>query len=392
VLFIRWAFVLSGLALAGLLLDTIADSLSGASPSSGHGAATTVARSGVGATQARTSRGPGRAPLNVYAADTPGDLSPVVRHDIPMIYVPNSVSNTVTEINPATYQVVRTFPVGAQPQHVVPSWDLRTLWVTSDLGNTLTPINPVNGLPGAPVAVRDPYNMYFTPDGHYAIVVAERYRSLDFRNPHTMALVHALDVPCPGVDHLDFSADGSFLLASCEFGHALIEVDVKTQTYVKTIVLPISAQPQDVKLSPDGRTFFVADKGVNGVWKVDASSVEVTGFIPTGLGAHGLYISRDFKYLYVTNRDEGSISLIDLATLKVAAKWWLPDGGSPDMGNISDNGKVLWLSGRYNSEVYAIDTVTGQLLARIPVGGGPHGLCVWPQPGDYSLGHTGIMR
>jgi len=62
------------------------------------------------------------------------------------------------------------------------------------------------------------------------------------------------------------------------------------------------------------------------------------------------------------------------------------------MGGISADGRVLWLSGRYNSEVYAIDISRGGLLARIPVGRGPHGLCVYPQPGRYALGHIGIFR
>jgi len=76
----------------------------------------------------------------------------------------------------------------------------------------------------------------------------------------------------------------------------------------------------------------------------------------------------------------------------VDQKWTLPGGGSPDMGGVSADGKVLWLSGRYHKEVYAIDTGSGKLLARIPVGKGPHGLCVYPQPGRYSLGHTGNFR
>jgi DNA-binding beta-propeller fold protein YncE len=62
------------------------------------------------------------------------------------------------------------------------------------------------------------------------------------------------------------------------------------------------------------------------------------------------------------------------------------------MGGLSPDGKVLWLAGRYDAVVYAISTTTGRLLARIPVGASPHGLCVWPQPGRYSLGHTGITR
>ena len=124
----------------------------------------------------------------------------------------------------------------------------------------------------------------------------------------------------------------------------------------------------------------------NGVYMIDGEEPSVIGFIPTGLGAHGLYASRDSKVLYVSNRGEGSISLIDFATRAVVKKWVMPGGGSPDMGGVSEDGKVLWLAGRYHAEVYAIDTKDGKLLARIPVGREPHGLCIYPQPGRYSLG------
>jgi DNA-binding beta-propeller fold protein YncE len=103
-------------------------------------------------------------------------------------------------------------------------------------------------------------------------------------------------------------------------------------------------------------------------------------------------VSRDSRVLYVSNRTEGTISVISFAGRKVIHQWVLPGGGSPDMGGVSADGKVLWLSGRYDAEVYAISTKDGKLLARIPVGSGPHGLCVYPQPGRYSLGHTGVFR
>ncbi len=342
-------------------------------------------------------------PCNIYSADTPGDLTGQAKTALPLIYVPNGLSNTVSEIDPTTYKVVRTFPVGALPQHVVPSWDLSTLWVTNDEGNSLTPIDPSTGLPGPSVPVADPYNMYFTPDGHYAIVVAEALERLDFRDPKTMALVHSLPVDCPGVDHMDFSADGTYLIASCEFAGTLLKVNVATQTVVGTLHLgSIRDQPQDVKVSPDGKVFYVADQFAGGVWEIDGASFTVLGFLPTGAGAHGLYPSRDASDLYVSNRQTGSISVVDFATRTVVATWQLPPEpaphlgapvhASPDMGGVSEDGKVLWLSGRYNSDVYAIDTTTGRLIARIPVGNGPHGLCVWPQPGRYSLGHTGILR
>jgi YVTN family beta-propeller protein len=331
-------------------------------------------------------------PHNVYAADGPGDLSPVVRGDRQLIYVPNSGSNTVDEIDPHTYKIVRQFAVGALPQHVVPSWDLRTLWVTNDEGNTLTPINPVNGVPGRSVPVEDPYNMYFTPDGRYAVVMAERMRLIDFRDAHTMKLHHSLSVPqCVGVNHADYTANGRYMLVSCEFGAAMIVVDVAHERVVKTIPLRSGASPQDVKLSPDGRVFYVADLAYAGLWEFSARSFKLIGFLKTGAGAHGLYPSRNARDLYVSNRLAGTVSVVSFATRHVIRTFTIP-GGSPDMGGVSANGRVLWLSGRYDASVYAIDTQTGKLLARIPVGAGPHGLCVWPQPGRYSLGHTGIMR
>jgi YVTN family beta-propeller protein len=336
---------------------------------------------------------PALSRINVYAADRAGRLSPVVRRDPALVYVPNSESNTVDVISQRTFKVIDSFPVGALPQHVVPAWNLRTLYVTNDLGNSLTPIDPRTGRPGRPIPVADPYNMYFTADGRWAVVVSEARRELDFRDAHTMALHHALPTPqCRGVDHMDFTASGRYALVSCEFSGRAIVVDMQSERVVRVIPLATGAMPQDVKLSPDGRTFYVADMALGGVWLIRVRTLRVIRFELTGAGAHGLYPSRDAKDLYVSNRAEGSIGVISFATRRPIAKWWLPSGSSPDMGGVSANGQILWLSGRSDSAVYAISTRTGRLLHRIPVGNGPHGLCVWPQPGRYSIGHTGILR
>jgi YVTN family beta-propeller protein len=348
------------------------------------------------ATKASPRRAGRRAAVtrNVYAHDGAGRLSSVARLALSRVYVPNSQSNTVDVIDPKTYKVVEHFAVGGLPQHVVPAWTLKTLYVTNDSGNSLTPINPRTGKPSAPIPVEDPYNMYFTPDGRHAIVVAERLARLDFRSAHTFRLERSLPMPCRGVDHMDFSADGSYLIASCEFSGQLVKVNVAREQVVGVLDLPngSAGMPQDVKVSPDGRVFYVADMMANGLWEVDGARLKVIGFLRTGAGTHGLYPSRNSKLLYVTNRSEGSISVVSFRTRRVIAKWRIPDGGSPDMGGVSADGKVLWVSGRYDGVVYAISTKNGRLLAKISVGDGPHGLCVWPQPGRYSLGHTGILR
>ncbi|MFF8907638.1 YncE family protein [Streptomyces olivaceoviridis] len=332
-------------------------------------------------------------PADLYAADRPNRLSPVVKDFPSRVYVPNTNSDTVTVIDPATYRIVETIPVGRQPQHVVPSWDLKTLWVNNDLGNSLTPIDPRTGRAGKPVAVHDPYNLYFTPDGKYAVVMASMDRQLVFRDAHSMKVVKALPVSCYGVNHADFSIDGRYFIVSCEFSGEILKVDTARMKVVAQEKLPFhGAMPQDVKISPDGKLFYIADMMAGGLWILDGDKFTPPRFLATGKGAHGLYVSRDSREMYISNRGEGTISIFDFTRKQLTKKWRLPGGGSPDMGGVSTDGKVLWLSGRYNSEVYAIDTRTGAELARVKVGSGPHGLAVYPQPGRYSLGHTGIFR
>lgn len=364
-------------------------------------------------------------PANIYADAGANRLSPIAARARPLVYAPNSLGASVSVIDPATYAVVRTFPTGKVPQHVVPSYDLKTLWVANNGGNSLTPIDPVTGEPGAPVPVDDPYNLYFTPDGRSAMVVAEKLRRIDFRDPHTMALQESVPVACRGIDHVEFTADGRFAVATCEFSGQLVKVDLATHTPVGYLALDpgrwqriedhlaammhlgrrrfaSQSMPQDIRAAPDGRTFYVADMLAGGVYLVDPVKLERVGFIATGVGTHGIYPSRDGRLLYVTNRGwttiyggrrgPGSVSVIDPVARRVVATWKVPGGGSPDMGNVSADGRELWVSGRYDDEVYVFDTATGALTHRIPVGREPHGLCVWPQPGRYSLGHTGNMR
>ena len=372
-------------------------------------------------------------PKNLYSEQGVGRVVPAIAGDLPRVYVPNLRGNDVYVIDPATMKVVDRFKVGIGPQHIVPSWDLKTLWVTNNAeGRTdgsLTPIDPKTGKPGRAVMVDDPYNMYFTPDGKSAIVVAEARKRLDFRDPKSMELQYSIDVPgCPGVNHADFSIDGRVAIFTCEFAGTLVKIDLanrKVLGYLKLSmpktrfkVVPLKpgqvwepgetelctvdkGMPQDIRISPDGRRYYIADMHADGVHVVDGESFTKVGFIPTGVGAHGLYPSRDGKQLYVANRGShkihgprngnGSVSVIDFAAEKVVANWGIPGGGSPDMGNVSTDGRHLWLAARYDDVVYRFDTTNGS-VQQVKVGAEPHGLTVWPIPGRYSLGHTGNMR
>ncbi len=408
----RFSVVAPALAVA-LLVAGCSDS----SPSKPSASASSGAHSSGSSASGSSSSGgtattgvdtvPGMPPVvdatNIYTEQNVGKLDPRLANVPLRVYVPNGISNNISVIDVAAKKVIATYPAAAEPQHIVPSYDLRTLWELNNQGNTLIPIDPMTSTPGTPIAVDDPYNLYFTPDGRDAIIVAEGIKRLDFRDPHTMQLRSSLPVPqCSGVNHADYAADGRYVIFTCEYVGKLMKIDVVTRAVVGYLDLGADARPQDIRAAKDGHKFYVADMNVAGVHIIDGDRFVKTGFVPTAIGAHGLNPSRDGNLMYVANRGvatapgpphgKGSVSVLDMSTDKVLATWPIPGGGSPDMGNITPDGKELWLSGRFDSEVYVFDLTAGAFLTRIAVGNGPHGLAVWPQPGRYSLGHTGNMR
>jgi DNA-binding beta-propeller fold protein YncE len=352
------------------------------------------------ATTSTTTTVPG-----VYAHTGVGMLSPAVADAKSYVYVPSNDDGSVTVIDQSTMQIVNHYKVGKLVQHVVASWDLKTLYATASASNHLVEIDPKTGDKGRSIPVAAPYNLYFTPDGSTAIVMAERLNRMDFYDPVSWKKKFSVAVPCKGVNHADWSVDGTFFLATCEFSGDVLKVDTATGAVLNKLPLEKGSMPQDLRLAPTGDKFFVADMDHGCVWIIDAMGTTVIGSIETGIGPHGIYPSRDATRVYVTNRGrtshdgsrksrpgEGSVSVIDPKTDAVVATWTIPEGGSPDMGGVSADGKRLWLSGRYDDVVYVFDTVSGALLTTIPVPGGPHGLAVFPQPGRFSLGHTGNYR
>lgn len=307
---------------------------------------------------------------NIYAGATSTEVREDLKGIPERVYVPNIIDGTVSVVDPKTFEILDTFAVGELPYHVTPSWDMTELYVNNEASGTFTVIDTKTGRPKETVDAPFPYNFYYTPDGKKAVVVAERVQTLEFRDPETWKLLGSVFIPWPGVDHMDFSSDGRYLLASSEWSGVVSKVDVEEMKLVDHA--EVGGLPIDIKLAPDGSVFYVANQGRMGVSLIDPETMEEVRFIPTGEGAHGLQVSRDAKKLYVSNRLEGTISVIDFATKKVIDTW--TTGGSPDMFQLSPDGRQLWVSGRYDGAVYVVDTRTGELLSKIYTGTQPHGL------------------
>jgi YVTN family beta-propeller protein len=359
----------------------------GATPAGPAAPAPSIAPASGSAAPSAASPGSSAAP-NVWAATATNIIPAVVADLPPRVYVPHELGGDIVVIDPLSMQIIDRYWVGRTPHHVAPAYDLSQLYVNVMDSGYLTVIDPRSGKPTGNLPAAVPYNLYFTPDGTRAVVAAERFNRLDFHDTHTWEMVARVPIPGSGVDHMDFSADGSYLLVSCEFGGQVVKVGTNPPQVLG--VYRGGRLPIDIKLSPDGTHFFVADQGRHGVIVIEPDSMREVAFIPTGAGAHGMAISRDTRALYVTNRLAGTLSVIDFAAWGVAQNWFI--GGSPDMIQVSPDGQQIWTSARNHGHVIVVDSNNGGVIARIPTGAAPHGLTYFPQPGRFSIGHNGVYR
>ena len=393
----RWTL---GTALLGLMLGACSSAVpSGSLTASPSSAASATAAASLAPSQAASpSSAPspsGPAPGGVYAATISGQIDPSLAGIPERVYVPDEVSGDVVVIDPATFKIVNRFKVGLYPEHITPDWDLSKLYVNNMNSSTLTVIDPATGLPTGTIKVPTPYDVYFTLDGAKAIVVDDlisplniKRNGLNFYDRRTWKLIKFLEIPFPGADDLDLSADGSYLMVSCEYSGRIVKVDTTTMSILGSV--NVGSLPRDVRLAPNGRTFFVTNEGLNLLQVVDPISLKVVASIPTDAGPHGIEFSRDATRMFVNNRTAGTITVIDVATLHVITAWHI--GGSPDEMVLSPDGSRLWISNRHNGGVSVVDTATGKVLATIATGSAPHGLTYWPQPGVMSTGQNGNMR
>jgi YVTN family beta-propeller protein len=293
-------------------------------------------------------------------------------------FVTNSDGDSVSIIDRESYQVVKTLRVGDYPHHMTVSLDGRYLYIGNTHSNTVSAIdlateNIVKTLP-----LLDPYNLYYSPDRRLLVTTATRLGRVEVHAVEEWSQIGAAkgwtrlaQIPT-GKDpnHFAFSPDGRFMYVSNEYSHQLSVIDLQERKLVRQ--LTTGRRPIDMSLAPGGKILFLANYGEGSVTVYDTESFKELDRIPTGAGAHGMAMSVDGKILFVSNRDASTVSVIDVASRKVTQTFHVPMG--PDMMEVTPDGRELWVTGRYGSKVNVIDLSTGKITRRIQTGAAPHGI------------------
>jgi len=120
----------------------------------------------------------------------------------------------------------------------------------------------------------------------------------------------------------------------------------------------------------------------NSLWALNASSGEILARVPVGAGPTHPMVSADGERVYVTNTDEGSVSVIDTATWQVIAT--ISGISEPHDGELTPDGKLLYLATAGDSTVTVVDTATQQVVKTVAVGKKPRGLAVGGAKGELA--------
>jgi YVTN family beta-propeller protein len=294
------------------------------------------------------------------------------------IFVLNSLSASVSVIDPHTWTERKRIATGKEPHHLYMTPDEKSVLVANALSNSLTFIDPVTAEVQRVVeGVADPYQLRFSPDMKWFVTASNRldrvdiYRWVPSDPARPLQLAKRLAAP-KTPSHLFIDNASTVVYATLQDSDELLAIDLATQT--PRWKVPTGKMPADVYLSPDDRLLFVGLTGDRFVEVFDVSQpqpVRVT-LIPTGEGAHAFRARGDGRHLLVSNRVANTVSVIDVSTLKLVDT--LPGPSGPDCMELMADGRTLLLSSRWAGRMTVIDLHTRQVLRQVKVGRSPHGI------------------
>jgi len=262
-------------------------------------------------------------------------------------------------------------PVGREPHHLVVTPDGRDVLVGSTATNELLVLDARTGEKRRIVHdIIDPYQLGFSPDGKWFVTAAYRLDHVDIYHADGLKLAGRIFID--GLpSHMAFDTDSKTVFVTLQQSGRLVAFDLATQMIKWNV--EVGTAPAGIIMLPDNKRLLVALTGEEGLVVVEPTDGAVVGSLRTGKAAHNFLPKGDGRHWFLSNRVEGTVSLIDTQDdLKVVGTIKVP--GGPDCMDITADGKELWVTQRFLRRVAVVDLEQMRMVASVPVGKSPHGV------------------
>lgn len=297
--------------------------------------------------------------------------APILAAANEMVIVLNSREDSMSLIDPYSYQEVRRVAVGKGPHHLLTTPDNKHLIIANAGSNELVVVDPITAEFRQRIPrIADPYHLGFSRDGRWFVANGNRLNRVDIYRYQDLQFKLEKKLLLPSTpSHMSFSADNTVYVTLQE-SNQLVAIDLETQQ-IKWKVSTGPA-PAGIWLTPDGKHLLVAATAADFVEVFNAKSGEKVKQFTTGKGAHNFLATGDGRHVLLSNRIEGTISVIDQQRLSVVEQF--PVSGGPDDMELTADGRELWVTARWRNRVMVVDMATKQIKKSIKVGRSPHGI------------------
>lgn len=287
------------------------------------------------------------------------------------VLVLNSEEASYSILSRSTRTEVARLPVGREPHHLILSPDGKEVLIGSTATNELLSLDIKTGERKRVVKdIIDPYHLGFSPDGKWFVTAAYRLDHVDIYHADGFRLAGRIFID--GLpSHIAFDNELKTVFVTLQQSGRLAAFDLATQALKWNV--PVGNAPAGVVMLPDDKRLLVGLTGEDGIVLVDPKDGAVKGSLQTGKGAHNFWPKGDGRHYFLSNRVEGTVSLIDTKDeLKVVGNVRIP--GGPDCMDITPDGRELWVTQRFLRRVAIVDIETLKVVGSVPVGKSPHGV------------------
>jgi PQQ-dependent catabolism-associated beta-propeller protein len=219
----------------------------------------------------------------------------------------------ILTLDAATGKTLARYDAGTDPERFVLSKDGKRLFAANEDAGTATVTDlATNRIRATLVVGVEPEGVAISPDGRWVYVTAETSNTVSVIDTLRLKVVSSMLVD-PRPRSAAFSPDGARAYVTSEIGGSLSVIDARRHKVIDIVALPPPAKPVGVTVSPDGRTVYVANGHANSVAFVDAASLKIVATVPVGQRPWGVALSPDGRTLYTANGISGDVSVIDTA-------------------------------------------------------------------------------
>jgi YVTN family beta-propeller protein len=320
------------------------------------------------------------------------------RPDIPIssrdrVYTADQTSNTVSVIDPSTNRLLGVIKLGDPvPGALSPLYkgqllvhglgyspDSKTLAVVSIGSNSVTLIDTAtNKVKGTVYVGRSPHEPFFTPNGRELWVTVRGEDYVSVIDPAEMKEVRRIEM-ANGPGMTMFGPDGRYAFVCSSFTPELTVIDTASHQVLKRLPQASPFCP-NIAVSPENDEVWITLKDVGKTQVYSAKPpFEQKALLGTGpITNHVNFVNnRDGKFAYVTVGGTNQVKVYRrgvvpklIATIPVDS---LPHGVWP-----SGDGSRVYVGLENDNMVAAIDTLTNQVIANIPIGQTPQALVYVP--------------